>query len=203
VKAEDVRVSAVEGIGLPDATHRIRGFELRSIVDTQDQTPFPRNGIRHEFIYETATDALNSDISYVRLLLSMEWFNTIGRHTFHPRFIFGSSDNTLPPVRWFRLGGIDSFYGYYRDQVRGGQVLLISGEYIFRIPWRPVSPLLLALRYDWGGSWQDSLSFALKDMIGGVGIKMAIDSPVGPLEVAYGIREGGYGKLYFCLGFHW
>lgn len=203
VKAEDVKVSTVEGIGLPDATHHIRGFELRSIVDTQDQTPFPRNGVRHEFIYETATDALNSDISYVRLLLSLEWFNTVGRHTFHPRFFFGSADNTLPPVRWFRLGGIDSFYGYYRDQVRGRQVLLISGEYIFRIPWRSISPLLLSFRYDWGGGWEDSLSLTMEDMIGGVGIKVTLDSPVGPLEMAYGLREGGYGKLYFGFGFHW
>lgn len=201
LKAENVSVSTIEGMGLPDATYNIRGFEFRSIIDTQDRTPFPTSGVRHEFIYETASDALDGDISYVRLLLSMEWFNTFGRHTFHPRFLFGSSDNTLPPIRWFRLGGMDSFYGYARDQVRGRQVLLISGEYIFQIPWGPVSPLLLSLRYDWGGGWEDSLSLAFKDMIGGFGVKAALDSPIGPIEIAYGLREGGYDRLYLGMGF--
>jgi outer membrane protein assembly factor BamA len=98
---------------------------------------------------------------------------------------------------------MDSFYGYYRDQVRGRQVLLISGEYVYRIPWRPIAPLLLSLRYDWGGGWEDSLALTMKDMIAGIGIKVTLDSPVGPLEAAYGVREGGYGKLYLGFGFHW
>ena len=28
-----------------------------------------------------------------------------------------------------------------------------------------------------------------------------IDSPIGPLEVAYGLREGGNGRFYVGLGF--
>ena len=80
-------------------------------------------------------------------------------------------------------------------------MLLISGEYLFRIPWGPVAPLILSLRYDWGGGWQDALSLALRDMVSGIGFKAALDSPIGPIEVAYGIREGGYGRLYLGLGF--
>ena len=203
LKAEDITVKTLEGVDVTryDARHRIRGLELRSIVDTQDRTPFPTSGVRHEFIYEAISTLFGSDLSYVRLLLSLESFHTYGRHTFHPRLFFGSSDNTLPPVRWFRLGGLDSFYGYARDQMRGRQVLLLSGEYRFRIPWQSFAPLLLSLRYDLGGGWEEAADATLKDMINGVGIKASLDSPVGPLEVAYGIREGGYGRFYMGLGF--
>jgi len=61
--------------------------------------------------------------------------------------------------------------------------------------------LLLSLRYDLGGGWEEAADAALNDMINGVGIKVSLDSPVGPLEVAYGIREGGYGRFYMGLGF--
>lgn len=202
LKAENISVSTLEGFFPADASHQIREFELRTVVDTMDRTPFATRGVRHEFIYETAIDALASDISYVKMLLSMESYHTAGRHTLHPRLFFGTADNTLPHVLWFRLGGLDSFYGYARDQVRGRQVLLISGEYRFQIPWRAVAPLLISARYDWGGAWEEADQVAFKDMISGFGIKASLDSPLGPLEVAYGVREGGYGKFYIGLGFH-
>jgi NTE family protein len=170
-------------------------------VDTLDRTTFPNSGVRHEFAYETASDALDGNVSYVKLNLSVESFVSIGRHTFHPRLLFASADNTLPFVRWFRLGGMDSFYGFERDQIRGRQILLLSGEYRFRIPWGPVAPLHLSARYDWGGAWDDAQSFALADMIGGGGLKLSLESPIGPLEMAYGMREGGHERFYLGLGY--
>lgn len=201
LKAEDLEASSIEGNSFADVSHRIRGFELRSVVDTLDRIPFPNRGVRHEFWYETSSDALDGDVSYVRMSLSLETFITLGRHTFHPRLLFATADNTLPLVRWFRLGGIDSFYGFQRDQLRGRQILLLSGEYRFRIPWGPVAPLHLSLRYDWGGAWPDAQAFELADMTSGAGIKISIDSPLGPLEAAYGIREGGHERFYLGLGY--
>ncbi len=201
LRLEDVRAINLEGVGIANTDHRIRGFELRSTVETLDRLPFPTSGTRQEFVYETAADALDGSISYVRLQLALDSYHTIRRHTLHPRLFFGSADATLPPVRWFRLGGMDSFYGYARDQVRGRQVLLLSGEYRYRIPWGPVAPLILSVRYDWGGGWADAESFALEDMRSGVGLKVSLDSIVGPLEIAYGVREGRQERLYLGFGF--
>jgi NTE family protein len=201
LRLENVRAATLEGVAIEDAYHRIRGLELRSIVDTRNRIPFPTSGTRQEFVYETAADALDGSISYVRLELAMESFFTVGRSTFHPHLFFGTADNTLPAVRWYRLGGMDSFYGYARDQVRGRQVLLLSGEYRYRIPWGPVAPLVVSLRYDWGGGWAEADSFALKDMRSGLGIKLSVDSILGPLEVAYGFREGRNERLYLGFGF--
>jgi NTE family protein len=200
LRLENVQAVTTEGIAIEDASHRIRGLELRSIVDTRDRIPFPTRGTRQEFIYETAADALDGSISYVRLQLAMESFFTVGRSTLHPRLFFGTADNTLPAVRWYRLGGMDSFYGYSRDQVRGRQVLLLSGEYRYRIPWGPVAPLVVSLRYDWGGGWAEADSFTLGDMRSGVGIKLSLDSILGPLEVAYGFGEGQNERLYLGFG---
>jgi NTE family protein len=201
IKAENIDATTIEGSGIPDVSHRIRGFELRSIVDTLDRTTFPSRGVRHEFAYETASDALDGNVSYVKLHLSVESFLTIGRHTFNPRLLFATADNTLPFVRWFRLGGMDSFYGFERDQIRGRQILLVSGEYRFLIPWGPVAPLHFSIRYDWGGAWDDAQSFALADMTSGGGIKLSLESPIGPLEIAYGMREGGHTRFYLGLGY--
>ncbi|MFO7768250.1 MAG: patatin-like phospholipase family protein [bacterium] len=200
-KVEDVVARAVEGAAIAPVTHRIRGFELRSTVDTLDRTPYPTSGVRHEFAYETSADVLDANISYVKMYLDLETFVSRGRHTFHPRFYFATADNALPAVRWFRAGGMDSFYGYSLDQLRGRQILLISGEYRFRIPWGPVAPLVLSARWDLGGAWGDPLDMALGDLVNGGGLKLGIDSPVGPLEAAWGIREGGYERFYLGLGY--
>ncbi|MFC1499523.1 patatin-like phospholipase family protein [Candidatus Zixiibacteriota bacterium] len=201
-RAENLGTERVSGLTSYDATHQFREVELRSVIDTQDRTPFPTEGVRHEFSYVTASDAHTVEsISHVRLFLAMESYHTRGRHTFHPRFVFGTGDHTMPFARWYRLGGIDSFYGYSRDQLRGRQVLLLSGEYRYRIPWQPVAPLHLSLRFDWGGSWEEIDNTAFTDMISGLGIKASLDSPLGPLEVAWGMREGGYSRVYVALGF--
>jgi len=201
IHAEDIEATAIDAGSFPDISHRIRGLELRSIVDTLDRTPFPTQGSRHEFAWETSSDALDANVSYVRLYLSLETYATVGRHTIHPRVLYATADNTLPLVRWYRLGGMDSFYGYQRDQVRGRQILLLSSEYRFRIPWAPVAPLHLSMRYDWGGAWPDAQSFALDQMVSGFGLKASLESPLGPLEFAWGLREGGHERLYLGLGY--
>jgi len=202
VWAEDIRARTVTGLFPVNSNLTLRGFALRTVIDSQDRRPFPTAGVRHEFRYESTPDIFGSVESWVRLYLSMESFATFGRHTLHPRVIFGTADATLPFVNWFRLGGMDTFYGYARDQVRGRQVFLLSGEYRFRIPWRPVAPVHLSARYDWGGSWNEADQMALSDMVSGFGLKLSLDSPIGPLEAAWGLREGGYSRFYAGLGFH-
>jgi outer membrane protein assembly factor BamA len=200
--AEDVRARTIDGLFPVNANLNLRGFVLRTVIDSQDRLPFPTSGVRHEFLYETTPDIFGSVNSYVRLFLSMESFTTFGRHTLHPRIIFGTADATLPFVNWFRLGGMDTFYGYARDQIRGRQVFLLSGEYRFRIPWRPVAPVHLSMRYDWGGGWNEADKVAFSDLISGIGFKVSLDTPIGPLEAAWGLREGGHNRFYAGLGFH-
>ncbi len=196
-QAESYHIAAAIG-------HQVRRLGLLSVGfrDTQDRTPFPTEGVRHEFSYVTASDVHGLDpVTHVRLLLSMESFHTSARHTFHPKFLFGTADNTMPFARWYRLGGLDSFYGYSRDQLRGRQILLLSGEYRYLIPWGPVAPLHLSMRFDWGGGWEEADNAAFTDMISGFGVKASLDSPLGPLEIAWGIREGGHSRVYAALGF--
>ncbi len=201
-RAENIETERISGFIARDASHQFREFELRSVIDTQNRTPFPTEGVRHEFSYVTASDVHDVDnTSHVRLCLSMESFHTNGRHTLHPKFVFGTADHTMPYVRWYRLGGLDSFYGYSRDQLRGRQILLLSGEYRYRIPWRLVAPLHLSARFDWGGSWDEADNAAFTDMISGIGIKASLDSPLGPIEIAWGMREGGHSRVYAALGF--
>ncbi len=201
-RAENLETSGISGIISRDATHQFRELELKSVIDTQDRTPFPTRGVRHEFSYVTAADVHRLDpVTHVRLLLSMESFHTRQRHTFHPKFLFGTADATMPFARWYRLGGLDTFYGYARDQLRGRQILLLSGEYRYLIPWGPVAPLHLSMRIDWGGGWEEADNAAFTDMISGFGVKASLDSPLGPLDIAWGFREGGYSRVYAALGF--
>jgi len=181
----------------------IRSLIFRSIVDTKDKYPFPSSGKYHHMYYETATgEILEGTVSYIKLFTSLESFYTYkGKYTFHPKVIFGFADNTLPFSEMFRMGGSESFYGYYRDQLFGRIIALGNFEFRNRIPIENIVDTYLSFRYDIGAVWYKQDKISINDFIHGFGISVAVDFPIGPVEIAYGIaKEAKLKRLYFSLG---
>ena len=64
------------------------------------------------------------------------------------------------------------------------------------------------LRYDTGKVWTTLESIKLKKLIHAFGSSLALDTPVGPVEFAYGVatvpaipKAAEWDKFYFKLGF--
>lgn len=201
IRWENIDLDRIYGSGYPTGDYDFRTFGLRSVVDTRDKVPFARSGKHHEWYYEYSSGRfLTSDISYTKLASSLETFTSRGRHTFHPRLAWGTSDLTTPFPVQYTLGGLDSFFGLVEEQKRGRHFLRASFEYRFALPWGLWADWYTGIRVDWGAIWENNSSVKSKDLFYGVGAYLAADTVLGPMVLAYGRTQWGSSAIYVSLG---
>jgi NTE family protein len=179
-------------------TTNIRSLTLRSLVDTFDKYPFPDEGKYHHLYFEFAGDILGGDVVYRKAFTSLEsYFPLHRRVNFHPKIAVGVSDGTVPLSEKFTLGGPDNLYGLFAEELRGDKMFLGNLGLRFRF----FRELYWTLRYDMGNVWSEFESIKFKELKHAFGTSLALDTPLGPLEVAYGIATDEWDKFYFEFGY--
>lgn len=189
-------------------------FKFGGDFDTRDIIPYSQSGSLINFFYETSQSRLGADISYSKLYLKYEQYFPLGRlHTLRPRFIFGSSDRTTPLPEFFSLGGEDSFFGMVEDEATGRQILELSAEYRFKVPYKLFFDTYVKTRYDLGRIWDNTTDIKFKDLRHGIGVSLCFDTPIGESSFSVGktflIQKGltqdsfifGPYTYYFSLGY--
>jgi outer membrane protein assembly factor BamA len=119
----------------------------------------------------------------------------------------------MPLAEQFSLGGQESMFGLRDDDRRGRQIFLINFEYRLRLPFKIIFDTYLKLRYDLGSVWRVREDILLRDLHQGVGAELALDTPIGPAELAVGksflvqrnlpnnpLSLGPY-QVYFSIGY--
>lgn len=158
-----------------------------TVVDTKDSYPFPNSGMGFNFSYEISLQALGSDVSYNALRLMYESYSTLdGRHTFHPRVTIGFADRTMPLAQQFRIGGRESLFGLNEDDRRGRQLILVNFEYRYLLPVRILFDAYFRFRYDLGSIAAVPEEIKFSTFRHGVGVELALDTPVGPVALGVG-----------------
>ena len=193
-KAERVRIQA----GDHRDSYNVRSLTIRSLVDSFDKYPFPNSGKYHHLYAELAGDILGGDVVYRKAFTSLEsYFALHDRVNFHPKIAIGASDGTLPISEKFTLGGCDDFYGLFSEELVGEKVFVGSLGLRFRFFRR----LYWTMRYDVGRVWSRLESIKFKNLKHGFGSSLALDTPLGPLEFAYGVATDEWDKFYFKFGY--
>ena len=202
LKNEHIRLDPFDrGISLGEQSD-IRSFTLRSEVDTRDRMPYPSSGKHHILEYETALHFLGSEVSYFKIVSSMESFYPLGRGlVFHPRINWGTADPTVPFAKQFHLGGMDSFLGLHEDALVGKQFLLGSTELRLRLPGPDWLETHVSVRYDLGGIWGQYTNIDLEDFRNGIGALLLVNTPIGPMQAAWGRTNKGRTAAYFSMGY--
>ncbi|MCK4386241.1 MAG: BamA/TamA family outer membrane protein, partial [candidate division Zixibacteria bacterium] len=188
------------------STTNIRSLTLISLVDTFDKYPFPDKGKYHHLYFEFAGDILGGDVVYRKAFTSLEsYFPLHRRVNFHPKIAIGISDGTVPLSEKFTLGGPDNLYGLFAEELRGDKMFLGNLGLRFKF----FHTLYWTLRYDMGNVWSKVESIKLKNLKHAFGSSLALKTPLGPLEFAYGIAtppSAGFStdewdKFYFKFGY--
>ncbi|MBD3410144.1 MAG: BamA/TamA family outer membrane protein, partial [Ignavibacteriales bacterium] len=164
-------------------------FAVRSSLklDTQDRYPFPTSGARVSGYYETGQTTLGGEVSYSKLGVAYGgYYSPLSRHTFSLLGELGAADHTTPLGRQYELGGQFSFYGFKEQEFRGRQVARFSGAYRYFLPFPIFFDAYLKFRYDVGSIWRVTEQIKWRDLSHGVGAALALDTPVGPAEFAFG-----------------
>jgi outer membrane protein assembly factor BamA len=171
---------------VPDQ-YRIASFKLGTKVDTRDEFPFPTDGVAFEFFYESAIIRVRNGIGFSKFYFDYSDHRSIARgHVVSSRLTLGSADETLPFTEQFQMGGLRSFYGLREDNSRGRQLFVASLEYRYRSPFSIFFDTYVSVRYDLGSIWAVPEQIRVRDLRHGVGISIALDTPLGPAEFAVG-----------------
>jgi predicted acylesterase/phospholipase RssA len=182
-------------------------FLLRLNIDTRDAAPFTKNGWRHIVTTGMAGDiwGLSGIEEFVKIDGNFNRYVTLSkRHTLHGQIVFGWTNDTLPDVEKFYLGGaipeqnyrdadiynIVPFMGMKPRMVSADVFGLAHLEYRLKIRRN----IYLSAALDWARLWayeefvrrQDAdYDFSPKSPLG-AGIGAAYNTIFGPIRLSYG-----------------
>jgi len=174
----------------------LRSLIFKSTFDNLNKYPFPTSGSYHQIYLELAAKVLKGDFSHSKFFLSSEAYLPLTEQfNLHPKFSLGLSDRNLPFSEKFALGGSRSFYGYYTDEKQGNKLLLLNLEAGVKTAKR----VYWSIRYDLGETWEGE-KLRAKGLKSAWGVKFSLNTPLGPLELAYGRAIFKQDKWYLNLG---
>ncbi|MGI9284333.1 MAG: patatin-like phospholipase family protein [Pseudomonadales bacterium] len=173
--------------------------------DTLDSIFFPSEGSRFELSYAISDKDIGADQDFKSLR-----FNGLQAFGWGPnRFVFGgellrADDLTAEPQYSEGLGGFLRLSGLQPNAIVGQNLALARGVYYRRIS-QPSSlpldlPLYLGGSLEAGSTWLANESFDLDEQIYSGSLFFGMDTPLGPLYLAYGRSEAGEQSFNLFLG---
>jgi NTE family protein len=198
---EDVNIGAPS---VKDDDYGIGEIFARLNVDTLDNLFFPHTGEKAKVEFRRSTDALGGDESFSRVNLQLLVARTWGRNTLLVSANGGATfDGAAPTHSLFNLGGLFNLSGFETDELSGenyalGSILgyrnigARSGMFNF--------PVYLGASLEAGNVWDETGDMGLNDLILAGTAFIGVDTPLGPVYLAYGHAEGGNQSVYLFLG---
>lgn len=206
---EDQRIFHIDSSNREDFS-QINTILFKALFDTRDNNNFANKGSSLLLSLETNVLKGEGTEGFSKAIVELKNYETFGKHTFIPRFIFGAADRTLPNPEFFQLGGEDSFYGMREDEERGRQIFTSSLEYRYKIPLQLWFDTYFSVRYDLGTTWLFPEDVKFSSLKHGIGSRLSWDTPIGPATLSVGRAfkfldnpptvSWGETMLYFSVG---
>jgi NTE family protein len=202
VGAGDTRLRVGDPAAVPFGNfHRGEVF-ARFSVDTLDNLSFPVAG-SYARVEWRGSDAsvLGGDGDYDQLLFQWAHARTWGRNTLlssirHEATISGQT----PTYGLFTLGGFRDLSGLHADEITGQHVSRLGASYYRRVGDLALFPAFVGVSAELGNAWSKQSQISAGSAIWGGSIWAGVDTPAGPVFLAYGSAEGGNDAVYLFLG---
>ncbi|GLR77015.1 patatin-like phospholipase family protein [Aliivibrio sifiae] len=199
---------------LPDynSNYERQGIFVQYRLDTLDNFTFPTKGfyLFSEYLYseDTLGEISSSDMiddSVVELTVNGRFAYTIKRHTLVVHGEYGVVENKSGgiPLEPKSLGGFLHLSGISKDSLSGENLAFASLVYRYRLMDNDFglfqSPIYLGTSLEQGSVWNDE-HFSDAPMYTAGSIFAGIDSPLGPIILAYGRTEQNHESVYLSIG---
>ncbi len=178
------------------------GAQARLRLDTLDSVNFPRSGYAVDALLYNSRKALGASDNYTKLSLAMRGAISTGPHTLRVALQGAKSlgSNDLPDYELFSLGGFLQLSGYKTGELLGRELTFGRLVYNYRI----ATPGFLDGAYVGvsaeAGRIGDAVTGADATTRHAGSLYVALDTPIGPVYLAYGRASGRNQALYFFLG---
>jgi len=188
----------------PGASSIVQGaYTARGLFDRLDNAKFPRMGWRGQFYVYDSSSQLGADYSYTKWNAEANGVYTYGNHTFNLVAKAGGKigSNPLPNYDQFQWGGFLRQSGYRTDQLYGQTLAYGRFMYYHRITRGGIMEGTYGGFSLEAGKVGDPLVPGSPDgLLKSGSIFVAMDSPIGPVYLAYGHAQDGNSSCYFYLG---
>lgn len=183
------------------------GFYTDFIYDSLDSLVFPRKGHRIWLRGESSDDEIaNIQSSPNTFQFRADSVGSWGDHTVSAtlRGESFSRDDLASGVTLFELGGFMNLSGLPPNSIAGNHLRYGNVNYRYQLLENDFglfkSPVFVGATYERGNVWSERSDIRWNDTIETGAVYLGIDSPIGPIFLAYGRAEGQTDSLYFYLG---
>ena len=189
------------GTPAPDLDVDLGEVFLRLADDKFDDLYFPRTGHIGRVELRVARDGLGASSDYDQVLLSYAQAFSWGNNTVIGQFAGATTlDDDAPLAGLFRAGGFLRLSGFAEDELSGqhfGEANLI---YMRRLAAAQFFASYLGASLELGNVWQDSSDVSLDNTIFAGSVFLGLDTPIGPVYLAYGRTEQEDQAIYLYIG---
>ncbi|TCN84842.1 patatin-like phospholipase family protein [Vibrio crassostreae] len=213
----DVEVASLPSLG-SGGYKRIGGF-MGYRLDTLDNFSLPTKGFFVDLEYLVSHDDFDNDSSVGESDLTSESdtvyefsanfmaAQSIEKHTLVAKLDYGivESKNSVFPIDPKELGGFLNLSGIPRNSLIGQNLAYTS--LIYRYKWFEndfglfKSPFYVGASIEHGGVWSNNdLSIDEAPMYTAGSVFAGVDSPIGPIILAYGRTEDNFDSVYLIVG---
>ena len=175
--------------------------EFALTYDRIDSSYVPRAGTLATLSQVVSRPSLGADTAFEQTNFDLLHARAIGKHSgFAGLRYHASSDDVIPIQSQFLIGGLTRFAGYRPTERAVPNYALAYGGYTYELGRVLSRPAVLGGTLEYGRLWQTG-----QDMDDGedelhASLYFGFDSWLGPLQLGYGLREGGDGIFLLELG---
>jgi NTE family protein len=194
-----VRTAARGGLPFPEQTDQEGGLFGRVVVDTLDDLEWPEHGRRLAASADWNLSGLGAEREYWRVLVEGRAGRPLAKRVVAQVDALGFfSGDDLPVYDWCRLGGVTLVPGYRHEELKGAQALAAA----LSLRYRLLGQLRLVARGGAGNVFARTEDITLDGLRWGVGLGVYHPSPIGPVSVELGVRDGGTTLLTLAIGWN-
>jgi NTE family protein len=184
-------------------TTTLGGVRLRGYVDQLDSAYFPKRGFAVDVSLLKGLKALGSETDYDQWDANVLAAHTVGRHTVQGGFrgagpISGSEGANYTTVPW---GGFLQQSGFATGQLLNERFTFGRLLYVYKLRDLPLLEGLYAgVSAEIGDYGRPLLAGNPSGVLYSGSAFLALDSPIGPVYLGYGVGSQGNRSAYFFLG---
>lgn len=193
---------------LPEGSYDKGGALASWRYDSMDEIFFPRKGGFLFAEYELNRTDFGSDDDFERWQAMAQAAFSFGAGEDNTVILTAktaqSIDAANEPQNYYQLGGLFNLSGLRQNGFSGRQMFFGMAQYQRRLSDNSVIPLNMPVyagfSVEGGQLWSERSDIDLGDLQGAGSIYLAVDSPVGPIYVAYGQTTESRRAIYLALG---
>ena len=194
-----VRTEARAGLTDSATSDQVGALFAQLTLDTLDDLAWPEHGQRLALSGDWSLAALGADRVSWRLAGDAQAARTLSpRLVAQARAFAGLSGSDLPVYDWHRIGGTGLVPGYHHEELKGRQALAGSIALRFRL----IGHLRAVGRVGAGNVFEHADEVTLGDLRWGASVGLYHPSPIGPVALEVGVREGGATLTALSVGWN-